>query len=208
MRNPLLYSTVLANPWRHAITDQAVHQGVLGLLRAQLERTEFTHNYQKGRTNTGSKTTFQYHMDGYKNKLDIDPGSYPLDEILDVTQLMSMWDGVKDHIYSIHHKLEPRGTTPFKSVMIEYVRSDANDHPICRPNANRMDNYLMLELADGVVRSTEDGFGLYKDEVTLAYTVKWSLNRMLSFCQKNNVTWFTIPSHTISTTRYINIALR
>jgi hypothetical protein len=208
MKNPELSTVVLSTPWKHAVSDNVVHNDVFGPLCDQLERTEFLEKYKFGNTAGGSKINFQYHMDGARNRLEADPGSYDLSEIVDVTQLMAMWDGIRDHIYSLHHRLEPEGTTPFKSIMIEYARLIPTSTPTSRPNTNRMDNYIMLDLAEGVIKSVENGFTLYKDQTTSDFTVKWAQNRMLSFCPKNNRTWFTYPDVTNSTTRYFNIALR
>jgi len=208
MKNPKLSTVVLSTPWKHAVSDNVVHNDVLGPLMNQIERTEFLEKYKFGNTTMGSKVAFQYHMDGARNKLESDPGSYDLSEIVDITQLMAMWDGVRDHIYSLHHRLEPTGTTPFKSIMFEYARLIPTATPISRPNANRMDNYIMMDLSEGVVRSIENGFTLYQDQTTPDFTVQWTVNRMLSFCPRSNMTWFTCPEVVNSTTRYLNIALR
>lgn len=196
-------------PWPHAITDNVMSKSTFDNLIKQLDITLFS-RFQARPSDLGMKQSWQYKMDGYRNRLPNDDGLLDLNEILDYNTLMAMWDETRNQIYSIHHDLEPEGLTPFKEINIEFHRVlGVDDAPVSRVGANRMDNYIMVDLAEGLSRSLEKGFSIWNDSENKEYTVSWSRNRMLSYCGRTGVTYLTPPRNIKGRKfSYFNIALR
>lgn len=200
--------TTFHKPWPHAITDNVMSNLTFHNLVKQLDITYFN-RFNERPSDLGMKQSFQYKMDGYRNRLPLDPGSLDLNEILDYNTLMAMWDETRNQIYAIHHELEPQGDTPFKEISIELINTRRSvSAPVSRIGANRMDNYIMIDLAPGVTRSVENGFGIWENQQTKVYTVNWSRNRMLSFCGRNGMTYITPPNTSRNWFSYFNISLR
>ena len=200
-------STVLRDPWQHAITD--IGGTKIANVYDQLKRTDFSaKRFPPRDAIDGIKQVFQYHMDGARNRLPLDDGNYDLAEILDYNLMIELWDTVRDPIYDVYSKMVI-DRRPFSSISIEYTRCYSGDiEPISRKDANRMNNLIMLDITNGVTASVKDGFGIYRSPEDHSHFVKWKMGMMLSYVPTYGKTWVKYPIEDRSYYRYINIALR
>ena len=195
------------DPWPHIVTNGVLTSNNLEKIVGSIKTVEFS-RFQYKRTRVGTAQTFSYRMNGFRDKLDNFEGHYELNDIMDLRQIHVLWDSIKDQVFDNYNTLTKFKPVKFTEILISYHRVHGTQPvPYSRYDNSLMDNILMLELSKDVWLSNT-GISLYSDQETLAKTIPWSYNSMISYCQEYGSTWLKQPPRQDSTTRYFNIQLR
>ena len=209
---------ITQEPWPHIISTGLLDREVLDPFIELEGKVQYGLAFPARRVDeTYSRTKFQFHMDSRLNKLPIDNGTHPLNEIIPEQLLLDMWRQVEYNIFENFKLLNPNDTRGFSSISIEYVReSGGGAGPITKNTVNRLENIVMLQAGAGMgLVSPMNGFQLWEDAESYVRDIAWVFGRTVSFTAVNGETFWRMPTtdvdgnHTeYASTKYQNFALR